>query len=296
MKIDFFIIGTQKSGTTTLHQLLSSSEDITTHFSEEFTVFYDESRPFSETNLKKYFPRNTRHKSIIAKHSSACYHLHEIKRAYQHNPEIRFIISFRNPIHRIYSSYLMERNRSLYPYDFPTMLTKALSDIHSMERKIFLSYGCYDIVINNLFKIIPEKCLHIVLFEKLIENPTKVANAILSKYHLKNIPEESPTRTHFNQLKKPISRRILKTINHLKQSSFKHHIKKALPAMIWYTFVKNVKNTLYVPYEEYPSIREEIDPESYQKLLNYYGPHVENFEKITGLNTGWFQAAKQMRE
>lgn len=106
-KIDYIIIGAQKSGTTSLHDLLVQHPKITTTILKE-NLFFSKSSEYEKGNsyLWKLFPNNISKEFIIG--TSDVQLLHSIKgveRVYKHNPNIKLIIVLRDPVDRAYSAY-----------------------------------------------------------------------------------------------------------------------------------------------------------------------------------------------
>ncbi|MEX0595038.1 MAG: sulfotransferase domain-containing protein, partial [Candidatus Paceibacterota bacterium] len=191
MKVNFFIIGAPKSGTTSLKQHLSQHSKIVTHKSIECAFFHDESEynKGEEYLFQKYFFNQKEYNNDcfgLVKQSSAFYYNDTIKRALDYDSEIQFILVCRNPIERYISSYFMEVERSAYSKSIEESIELAFNDKNSWEYKGLNMYGKYDRVIDNLFKIIPLQNFHIVLFEDLKKSPEVVLSCLQSKLNIES--------------------------------------------------------------------------------------------------------------
>ena len=108
--IDFFVIGAQKSGTTTIHNWLVQNEQISlpnikeTHF---FNHNYEKGMNWYNSRFKKkYKIRGEVDPSYLLSKTAAL----NIKKHFQ---APKFIILLRKPIDRAYSHYLMTKFRGL---------------------------------------------------------------------------------------------------------------------------------------------------------------------------------------
>jgi hypothetical protein len=292
MSIDWFIAGTQKSGTTTLKNLLDYSPDILTHLNEECTLFYDYSlHEIDNDKFKRYFYRKKNSKIILAKHANACYSQEELIKLYHHNPDMKIFLLFRNPIKRFISSFMMEKTRSLYKGDIEYAFNKALNDRSSFEYKVFLSYGFYDKVLKKVSGIFPEKNITCLIFEDFKHNPLYTVNEILSNHGMKTIEIDNPDELIHNPVKSPRSRTLVNLFLKLRTSRYKDWIKKYLPPEIWDKLVLQTKNTLFKDFDEpLPTVSLSI----IENLLDIYAPVIENFEKMTGLTTHWIEEIEIM--
>jgi hypothetical protein len=286
VKIDYFIIGTQKSGTTSLHRLLSLAPEIQTHRSLEFTFFsIDSELDKGERYLKRYyFPqKNINEKKKLAKHSTACYRLHEIKHAFESNPQMQFFLVFRNPVYRAFSSYLMEYSRNLYPKPFKEAIQIGINKPGSFEHRVFLHYGVYDKMLEKLYCEIPKEQIHIVLFEEFMGAPIETANQLLNKLHLEQI--KYTQKNIHNSFKIPRNYFIGLFYKKMKYSKIKKPIKLMLNGNIWNSIVRSMYKLSFKKTENYPQLSEDTK----KILFDYYKDSILNFEKITGIQTNWLK-------
>ena len=144
-KIDFFIIGAQKSGTTSLFEYLKSIKSkIQLPLVKEMQVFTDE-------NLYADFPHN-----INSFYSQDFLETHRIgmadvgilfsynktaQRIYDYNPEAKIIIMLRDPIKRAYSAYYFSRKNTREKENlFSTAIFDESRDLLSENDQLALNY------------------------------------------------------------------------------------------------------------------------------------------------------------
>ncbi len=123
---DFFIIGAQKSGTTSLHHYLSAHPYIRTPLIKE-VHFFDENffngtdwyREHFPTFLPKYKAKIFQGKSFLYGEATPYYLFHPLvpERIFNTCPKARFIVLLKNPIDRAYSHYQHERKRGFEPLE-----------------------------------------------------------------------------------------------------------------------------------------------------------------------------------
>ncbi|MBU3820654.1 sulfotransferase [Flavobacteriaceae bacterium XHP0103] len=135
----FFCIGSQKAGTTTLHEILAQNNKIALPFDKE-THFFSQEKNYEqgmETYFKKFFNESE---------LSACKIIGEIDPSYSYfkdtpkrifnsfGSDVKFIMILRDPVKRAYSHYLMSKRRG---YEKETFLNA----INSESKRIYEDFG-----------------------------------------------------------------------------------------------------------------------------------------------------------
>ncbi|MEP6604093.1 MAG: sulfotransferase domain-containing protein, partial [Spartobacteria bacterium] len=121
-KLDFILIGAQKSGTTALHYYLQKHRRICLGDQQEMH-FFDEDKIFAAPSvdygqLHRHFPRIGR--STIAGECTPSYLYCEsaAQRIHDYNPQIKLLVLLRNPIERAFAHWNMQRFKGREPLDF----------------------------------------------------------------------------------------------------------------------------------------------------------------------------------
>ena len=134
MKVDFFIIGAPKAGTTSLYYYLSehpqiqmSSQKETDYFSSQNIqnqgMYYRRNRV---STLEKYKSLFTQKEGVIYGEASVSYMYYDtvandIKK---YNPNAKIIVILRNPIDRAFSHYLMDYRLGLVSDSFEKIINR----------------------------------------------------------------------------------------------------------------------------------------------------------------------------
>ena len=107
MKINFFVIGGGKSGTSWLHDVISNHPQIIMSKPKELEIFLD-SGCNGCNNIKKYFDGYNNEKIVGTSnptHSEILHFPNVPKNIYEYNKKSKILFIVRNPLERILSSY-----------------------------------------------------------------------------------------------------------------------------------------------------------------------------------------------
>lgn len=112
------------------------------------------------------------------------------------------------------------------------------------------------------------------------------------EYHLNNFAKKYNLRFNLNALKNLKIQNTYKGYKHywyqkmlvkLRYSRIKQVVKKLIPVHYWVKLTRKIEHiNLVEPSEKIP-----VDKKNYEILYQYYLPHIEQFENITGLKTNW---------
>lgn len=232
---DFFIIGAMKSGTTTIHKLLSLHPDIFLPNRELFRYDLDDwyehpnfighpgmskpiyrsghPEPRHEFDYSRFYPEADCENRLIGEDSTT-YLASRLapERLWQANPKAKIICALREPVARAWSNYWhlvqhgqatksFERTLKRYPYEL-------------LER------GCYASQIANYLEYFPREQIRFVLFEDLVEDPEACVNELVEWLGLPVLPLELGSASHANKTLYPARPWLKYLFNHL---LFEHH-------------------------------------------------------------------------
>src|SRR5438132_1074466 len=146
-KLDFLVLGAQKSGTTALNYYLRRHPRIALPVKKELH-FFDNDELFAGGNVS-YEPlyemfRPARPGSIAGENTPIyLYWRPALPRIRDYNPAMKFIVILRNPIERAFSQWNMQRTRGIEPFDFKAAVREILqSEIGRLEA--LLGWDCSD--------------------------------------------------------------------------------------------------------------------------------------------------------
>lgn len=169
-KPDFLVIGGTRCGTSWIYELLKSHPAIFMNPNIKEIQFFNRYYDKGWSWYKNFFPNKSDKYSQIGEVSADYLFDHNTpQRVHRHIPNAKFIVSLRNPVDKVYSSYRNERlygNTSLSFEDY--LKTEPLT-----VKKAF-----YSNQLRNWFKFFPKDRFLILIFEDTIENPALCAKKI----------------------------------------------------------------------------------------------------------------------
>tara|TARA_R110001592_G_scaffold122742_1_gene329766 strand:+ start:4291 stop:5223 length:933 start_codon:yes stop_codon:yes gene_type:complete len=182
----FFVVGAQKSGTTTLYDWLSQSEDVALPWSKE-THYFSDSELYLKGNswyLKQFqFKRNHRVAGEVDPEYMYFPECAERIKKFSVNPKLIFLL--RDPLSRAYSNYLMSVRRGYESLSFADALNTEKERLESGGRFSKIHHGymersLYAKQIKRMLTYFPSSSIMILLFEELFSSQDS-ANGALRK-------------------------------------------------------------------------------------------------------------------
>lgn len=231
MPLDFVIAGTQKSGSTFLHECLMLHPKI--HMdAQENTSFWkqDFEHQIQCSFLKHAGTMPNRLKGI--KRPDYFYHRDIANRLHEHNPEMQIIVILRNPFVRTVASYfhLMSQNRiPLLGIEegLPAILDNKLT-CHSPQASSIINYSLYAEGLKAYYDVFPSDQIHTSLFGELKKNAQALLNRIFEFLNVHPIDISELKNTRPQSVVYSLERqRILRLRNVVRMKLNKHQIAEA---------------------------------------------------------------------
>ena len=203
MQVNFIGIGGQRCGTTWLYEVLKEHSEITTSVEKELH-FFSYNYHFGTNWYQNQFRINNN--SICGEFSTS--YLHDIQvpaRVKNYNPEIKIILSIRNPIDRFISHHRHEIQGRRFishtnnPYDI-------LNNNHT-----YLEYGLYFNFIRHWLKHFSKEQLLVILFDDIINDPRDVVFKVYEHLGVDKLFIPTCLNKKINQSWLPKSKRIIET-------------------------------------------------------------------------------------
>jgi len=187
-KLDFILLGAQKSGTTALYSFLQKHPDITMGDQQEMHFFDDErifARPIDYDLLHNHF-RGIRSFAVAGECTpSYLYWKPAAERIGEYNADIKLLVLLRNPIDRAFAHWNMQRFKKREPLDFldaikeePTRIASPLS--LAARRFSYIDRGFYSSQLKRYFSLFPRQQFKITKFEDFRSRPLETINSIFS--------------------------------------------------------------------------------------------------------------------
>ncbi|ENH98118.1 sulfotransferase [Gracilibacillus halophilus YIM-C55.5] len=262
-KLDFLIVGTMKSGTSTLSDYLSLHNNIFIP-DNELHYFNNDKLYFKD---KKYYDKyyyNAQESQICGEKTPTYSYLSKVPpRIYNMNPNAKLIWIFREPVARTYSNYWHAIVRGAEKLSFTECVE---SESEFMKENIFRGYVNRSIYIEQVkeyLKYFDIKQMHFILFEELVADPK---NTILNTLDFLEVEKNSFT---------------------FPNNKIKSNERKSLPRsnLLQYYSRKLLKNTFLFkvfdkinqkPVNKYPPMDNDLKKE----LIEYFMPYNKELEKI----------------
>ena len=208
---DFYIIGTEKGGTSSLYGYLVQHPDIYSAVTKEINFFgryYLRGINWYKVNFpskfQKFFREKILRKKFLTGEASVRYldHPHAAYRIKETTPNAKFIILLRNPVNRAYSQHSMivrgghenlsfeeavEKESIRTKVEFEKMKKDPSYYSNSFFRYSYLSRGIYVNSLKLWMSIFPKENFLILNSEEFFKNPSKIFNRTLDFLNVKNI-------------------------------------------------------------------------------------------------------------
>ncbi len=181
---DVYIIGAQKSGTTTLYDWIAQHPQIFGDpLGKDFPFFSQDSLyKKGPKELTKFSKGAKPNQLILGGEVNAMFVENAGEKLYKVIPNAKLIAILRNPVDRAYSAYCYAVERLLENRTFEQAIKEELegykySWFDSMQKD-YLRHGLYAQQLKAIFEYYPKKQLYIIIFEEWKKNPYKVMEEV----------------------------------------------------------------------------------------------------------------------
>ena len=290
IKPNFFIIGTFKGGTTSLHQYLSQHPDVFMPRLKETRYFaFIESASCSDgkyldeiqypiRTLEQYLSLFEAAQGQKAIGEASPVYLDSpgvAKRLASFDPEAKIIVSLRDPVARAVSGYQMwvRSGKERRP---PNLA------LRPGER--WVEGSIYAPKLERYYEHFPHENIKVILFEDLVKDATETVRELFDFLNVaRNFGVD--TRSTFNSGGMPRSRIAQKTLYRLRTLARRHpELAKLAPKWLHRTY-HSARTSNLQPIE----IPEEIET----RLARYFVDDARRVARITGVNTAVWQLVER---
>ncbi|AZO36323.1 MAG: sulfotransferase [Mesorhizobium sp.] len=185
--VDFFIVGTQKGGTTALHSFLSQHPGVELpgikeihHFDDESGVDWD--RP-DHSRLHSFYDWS---RPALRGESTPiyCYWPDAIERIHRYNAEAKLIFALRHPLFRAISHWRMETARQRESLSFADAVStggrcrvsEAPNGVHRVYS--YIERGHYSHQLERIYRLFPRHNVHVYRTDALWRRPAATLSSI----------------------------------------------------------------------------------------------------------------------
>lgn len=173
MRPDFLIIGSAKSGTTSLYHVLRQHPEVFVPRKKELH-FFEKEHWYQRgiAHYERHFAGAERGYKAVGE-ATPVYICHPgvPARIKQHMPDVKLILTLRNPISRAYSQYWQERRRLNEAATFDEIAEAERSTLYEPGKRGYFSRGFYLAYIQRYLEHFDRSQLLILLFEDLVKDP-----------------------------------------------------------------------------------------------------------------------------
>ena len=204
---NFLIVGTMKSGTSTLADYLA--EHIGIHIPNKEVHYFNNDKNYNkgfswyEEQLLKDLDEDSKSNNLIIGEKTPTYSYQPncVDRIKETTPEVKLIWIFRNPTKRTFSNYIHAVRKGAEPLSFKDCIN---NEEILMQNNMFRGYverSKYSEQVERFLEKFDIKNMHFLLFEDLIREPKKELNKIADFLGVSRF--ESIKIVHSNKTKLP---------------------------------------------------------------------------------------------
>lgn len=176
MKVDFFIVGAPKAGTTSLYYYLNEHPEIVMSSQKETDFFSDESLQKQGlyygknriSTMEQYHALFENYENKVVGEASVSYLFYEDvpKKIKAYNASAKIIVMLRNPADRAFSHYLMDYRLGLINQSFASVLAEAdKGRKQQLFYQQFVRLGLYYEQLKRYFETFGKENVHIIFYD-----------------------------------------------------------------------------------------------------------------------------------
>lgn len=279
IKLDFVGIGAPRCGTTKLSRGLAEHPEICFSSRKELHYFnFDHLYNQGQYYLTRFLNHCQKGKIKGEWSTDYLYSQKAAERIKNHNPEVKILISLRNPIDRAYSHYLLQKySGSINPWQTFNTAISGRDKYHYLKR------GLYAESLKHYLDTFPREQIRIVIYEELVKNPGQTFKQLYQflKVNPNFVPPSINENVDYRARKKHYSLILVAIINKLtllyKQSRFRKFLGR-LGIRNFLRWLKKInRNTDPQKFQKPP-----LDQQVRERLQKFYEPEITAVEKIIG--------------
>lgn len=178
--ITFIGIGVQKCASSWIYEVLKGSNQTCLSDTKElnfFSYFFDQGFEWYESNFL------VNNESVVGEISpSYFYNSDTPKRVFEYNPEMKIVISLRDPIKRMYSNHLHEVRAGNVSGD------NLIFENAIRNNPLYFEQSCYAVHIKKWLAYFPSENIHIVFQEDVAKSPKLVSDTLCDFLAIDRLP------------------------------------------------------------------------------------------------------------
>ena len=287
----FLVIGAQKSGTTSLHDILRQHSKVYLPPEKEVHFFDNEKKYAKGLNYYSSFFIDANDNQLIGEVAPEYFWRHYVaERIFKDlGGKTKLIVILRNPANRAYSHYKMNITKGLTKDSVSNIVNKELKRIRNKSNSHVgggcISRGFYARQIKAYLKYFPLTQMHFILFEdEFLKNREKTINDIFGFLNLENENIHINIKSYITA--KPKSKSfddILNTPNLINQIA-----KKLIPSKKYRVMLKAKLKGINTDKSSFPD--EEFESLKSMLIKDAYYDDIKELEKIINRDlSSWYK-------
>lgn len=268
---DFVIVGTMKSGTSTLAKYLNTHGSI--HVPPNELHYFDRDDnfklgvPWYSHALMEFCPPNKDKNSLLIGEKTPTYSFQSncIERIFHTVPNTKLIWIFRDPVKRTFSNFLHAKKKGVEMSTFRSAIAR---EQDGRERNIFEKYierSMYSLQLERYLEHFHIEQMHFILYEEFVRSPQRELNRLSAFLKISSFPADLP-KVHVNQTLMPACAFSLC----IARAIFGHKSK----------FYKLARRVNYLAPRRKPKMPEDLA----SHLSRVFAPYNRRLSSLTGLD------------
>ena len=191
-RVDFIVGGVQKAGTTALHDFLAQHPQVAL-LRDQALHFFDKEENFQATPdyriLHGNFKPGWRWRVAGEVTADYLYYPRALNRIAQYNPEMKLVVSLRNPTGRAFSAWNMRRDKGQEQLEFLDAL-KRDQEIGVWQRPRgngYIARSLYSQQLEAVFDLFPREQVLVLKYEDLRRDPAPLLNQLFDFLGVKRL-------------------------------------------------------------------------------------------------------------
>ena len=290
MKPNSFLIGVQKSATSSLYNWISQHPEICAPDSLKDIPFFSDDRLFKKGYdlFDDVYGKHFKNQSVVFQGNvNYIFFEKSLERIKTYNPDSKFLLVLRNPIDRAFSAYNfavrrgLENKNIIKAFEFETQILKEGS-FQELSDLTYKTHGLYAKQIEVFEKYFNLNKLCVVLFEDLKNDPLREVKRVFEFFDVEST--FIPKLTYLNETGIPRSKLINKVI--YKESKLKSAIINGFVNKL-FSFDFKVKTKLFlgkILTKKGSKMNNKIPDKLIQELGQFYRSDILKLEEKLNLN------------
>jgi hypothetical protein len=297
---NFFIVGAQKAGTTSLYFYLKEVPQVYMSPIKEPFYFAPHAVHNSASDIirdkKEYLKLFEKANGYTAIGEATPIYLWDPdapKLIHQTVPHARIIMILRDPIERAYSNYLM---RVRYSGVQSSFYDELMRDYRSQDKlygksQLYVEFGMYYEQVKRYFNIFGREQVKVIIFEEFVKRPEQTVNEVLGflgvKYTVTEIREQ---HNPYSVPRTPLSRWIFAVFRWLRARNIRFYkLLMLLPDSVLESLpLPSGKSSGFAARILFKRIEKpKIEPEAFKFLQELYHDDVLRLESLLGRSLPW---------